>query len=331
MRIFVAGATGAVGMRLVPMLAAAGHDVVGTTRSEHKMETLRNLGAEPLVVDVLDREAVMAAVRSARPEVVVHEATSLAGMRSLRNFDEQFALTSRLRVEGTEHLVGAARAAGATRLVAQSYAGWPNERSGERVTTEADRLDPDPPRSMRRTLDAIRRLEELVCGADDLVGVVLRYGSLYGPGTSVAPGGDLVEAVRRHRLPIVGDGAGVWSWLHVDDCAAATRLAIERGPAGVYNVVDDEPAPVSDWLPDLARAIGARPPSRFPAWLGRLVLGQAGVFLMTRICGSSNAKAKRVLNWQPKYASWREGFRNGLQVELTKGNGYRSVSSRHVA
>ncbi len=312
MRVFVAGATGAVGKRLIPVLMAAGHQVVATTRSPAKTIGLRSAGAEPVVVDGLDRDAVVAAIESARPDVVVHEMTALSSMRSLRNFDEEFAVTNRLRTEGTEYLVEGARAAGARKVVVQSYAGWPSVREGSRMTTEEDPFDPAPPRTMTRTLDALRRLESIVAGASGMTGVVLRYGSLYGPGTSTAPGGEIVEAVRRRKFPVVGDGRGVWSFLHVDDAASATLLAIERGEPGVYNVVDDEPAEVREWLPDLARAIGANPPRRVPAWLGRLIIGEAGLFMMTKIRGASNAKAKRMLGWRLAYPSWRDGFRRGL-------------------
>lgn len=309
MNVFVAGATGAVGKRLVPLLVSAGHRVVGTTRTSSKMDALRAAGAEPVLLDGLDEAAVMRAVASARPDVIVHQMTALASMRSLKNFDEEFVITNRLRTAGTEYLLAAARAAGTRRFVAQSYSGWPNIREGGRVKTEEDPLDPSPPRAMAQTLAAIRRLEATVPGAPGITGMVLRYGSLYGPGTSIGPGGEVVTMVRQRKFPIVGGGAGVWSFTHIDDAAKATRLAVEQGPAGVYNIVDDEPAEVSVWLPELARAAGARPPYRLPAWLGRLVIGETGVSIMTTVRGSSNAKAKRVLGWQPVYPSWRDGFR----------------------
>lgn len=316
MKIFLVGATGAVGKRLVPMLVVSGHQLIAATRTPHRVDSLCRAGADPVVVDVLDRDAIVKAVVSTRPDVVVHQGTSLAKLRNLKKFDDEFAMTNRLRVEGTENLIAAARAAGARRLIVQSYAGWPNERSGGRVTTESDPLDATPPKAMRRTLAAIRRMEEIVLSAVDLNGIVLRYGSFYGPGTSVAPGGDIVEAIRHRKFPIVGNGAGVWSWIHIDDVACATQAAIERGPAGLYNVVDDDPAEVSTWLPYLAQAVGARPPFHLPAWLARFAIGGAGVSIMTKVRGSSNAKAKRVLGWRPMYASWREGFRRGLDVAL---------------
>ena len=308
MRVFVAGATGALGRRLVPELVARGHEVAGTTRSPAKAGALRAAGAQPVVLDVLDAGAVMTAVAAARPDVVVHEATALAGDLDLRRFEAAFAQTNRLRTEGTDHLLAAAVAAGAVRFVAQSYAGWPSARTGGPVKTEQDPLDPDPPAALRSTLDAIRHLEAAVTGAAELTGVALRYGGFYGPGTSLWAGGDHVEQIRKRRFPIVGDGGGVWSFIHIDDAAAATVAAVERGEAGVYNIVDDEPAPVREWLPVLAAAVGAPPPRHVPAWLGRLLGGDHMVAMMTEIRGSSNAKARRELGWEPRYRSWREGF-----------------------
>ncbi len=308
MRIFLAGATGAVGTSLLPQLLAAGHQVTGMTRSAGKAAGLRAAGAEPVVADGLDRDAVVAAVAAARPDAVVHQLTALAGLRSMRDFDGAFALTNRLRTEGTDHLLAGAREAGARRFVAQSYAGWPSGRTGGPVKTEDDPLDPDPVPAMRRTLAAIRRLEATVTGAEDIEGIVLRYGGLYGPGTGMAPGGDQLALVRKRRFPIVGGGGGVWSFVHVEDAAAATLAALERGAPGIYNVVDDDPAPVADWLPALAAAAGARPPRRLPRRLGRLAAGAAVTALMTEVRGASNAKARRELDWVPAHRSWREGF-----------------------
>jgi nucleoside-diphosphate-sugar epimerase len=309
MKIFVAGATGAVGSRLVPVLVDAGHAVVGMTRSPEKADALRAAGAEPVVADGLDREQVLEAVRLAEPEVVVHELTALTSKFDMRRFDRTFAMTNRLRTEGTDHLLEAARAAGTGRFVAQSFAGWPYARTGGQVKSEDDPLDPEPPKSMSATLDAIRRLESAVLGANGIEGIVLRYGGFYASDTGVAT---MLDDIRRRRFPIVGKGSGVWSFVHMDDAATATLAAIERGAPGVYNVVDDEPAPVSEWLPYLAEVIGAKPPRRVPAFVGRLAAGEAGLSLMTRIRGASNAKAKRELGWAPRYPSWREGFRNGL-------------------
>jgi nucleoside-diphosphate-sugar epimerase len=308
MRVFVAGATGALGRRLVPQLLQRGHEVVGTTRTPPKAGELRAAGAESLVLDVLDAGAVMAAVTAARPDVVVHEATALSGDLDLRRFEQAFAQTNRLRTEGTEHLLAAAIEAGAVRFVAQSYAGWPSARTGGPVKTEEDPLDPDPPAAMRSTLDAIRQLEAVVTGAAELTGVALRYGGFYGPGTSLWASGEHVEQVRKRRFPVVGDGGGVWSFIHIDDAASATVAAVERGEAGIYNVVDDEPARVAEWLPYLAQILGAPSPRHVPAWVGRLLAGEHMVAMMTEVRGSSNAKAKRELGWEPRYSSWREGF-----------------------
>ncbi len=310
--MLVAGATGVVGRRLVPLLTRRGHQVVGTTRSTGRTGLIRELGAEPVVVDPLDRTAVLRVIDSVRPDVIVHELTALASMRSLKRFDLDFAVTNQLRTVGVDNLLEAARASGAVRLVAQSFTGWPNVREGSRVKTEEDPLDAHPPASMRRTLEAIRHVERVVPEAGGIEGIVLRYGSFYGPGTAIAPRGEIVEAVRRRQFPVVGSGAGVWSFVHVDDVAVATAIAMEGGPSGIYNIVDDEPAEVSTWLPELARVIGAKPPRHVPAWLGRLVIGEAGVVMMTESRGSSNAKARRVFNWRPKYSSWREGFRQEL-------------------
>jgi 2-alkyl-3-oxoalkanoate reductase len=309
MRIFLAGATGALGSRLVPQLLAAGHEVVGTTRTEAKTKSLRELGAEPVVLDLLDEAATGEAVSRARPDVVVHQATALKGFTDLRKFDEQFAETNRLRTEGTATLLAAARAAGARRFVAQSYAGWPHARVGGPVKAEDDPLDPHPVEGMSETSAALRRLEELTLGAEGIEGIVLRYGGFYGPGTSLEEGGAYLEAVRGRKFPVVGSGAGVWSFVHIDDAAAATAAAIERGRPGIYNVVDDEPAPVAEWLPALAEAVGAKPPRHVPAWLGRLLGGEPTVVMMTEVRGASNTKAKRELGWTPAHPSWREGFR----------------------
>jgi 2-alkyl-3-oxoalkanoate reductase len=307
MRVFLAGATGAIGRRLVPQLVAAGHEVTATTTSAAKAALLRELGAAPVVVDGLDAAAVGEAVARARPDAIVHQMTALAGAPDLRRFDRTFAKTNELRTTGTEHLLAAARAAGVERFVAQGYAGWPSARTGGPVKTEDDPLDPDPAPNQRQSLEAIRFLERAVAEAP-LHGVVLRYGSFYGPGASEP----LVDLARKRRLPIVGDGGGVWSWIHLDDAAAATVAALERGAPGVYNVVDDEPAPVAEWLPAFAAAVGAKPPRRVPVWLGRLAAGEVGVRMMTEIRGASNAKARAELGWVPRWRSWREGFRHGL-------------------
>jgi nucleoside-diphosphate-sugar epimerase len=307
MKVFVAGGTGAIGRRLIPQLVAAGHDVVATTRSIKGTDQLHELGAHPAIVDGLDKDAVVEAVGRAQPEVVIHEMTALAGKMDLRHFDRWFAITNELRTRGTDYLIHAAQqAGGARRLIAQSYTGWSNMREGGAVKDEDDPLDPDPPKWMRESLAAIRHVEKTVPTAEGLEGVVLRYGSLYGPGTSVST--EITELLRKRKFPIVGDGGGVWSFVHVDDAAAATVAALDHGAPGVYNVVDDDPAPAREWLPYLAETVGGKPPRRVPAWLGRLAAGEVPVSMMTRIRGSSNAKAKRELGWEPRYKSWREGF-----------------------
>jgi 2-alkyl-3-oxoalkanoate reductase len=312
MRIFLAGATGAVGGRLVPLLLDAGHHVTGTTRSPAKAQALRAAGVEPVVADGLDRDAIVAAVVLARPDAIVHQLTALGGMTSgLRDFDGAFALTNRLRIEGTDNLLAAARQADVGSFVAQSYAGWPYARTGGPVKTENDPLDRDPVPSMSETLAAIRHLETEVTAAG---GIVLRYGGFYGPGTGMTPGGEQLEAVRKRRFPIVGDGDGVWSFVHINDAAAATLAALEHGAPGIYNVVDDDPAPVRDWLPQLAAVAGAKPPRRLPRWLARIAAGEGLAMMMTESRGASNAKAKRELEWRPAYGSWREGFRAALSA-----------------
>ena len=311
MNVFVAGASGVVGRRLVPRLIEEGHAVTGMTRSAERARQLEALGARPVVADALDRDGVREAVLEARPEVVSHQLTAISSLNP-RRLDRDFEMTNRLRTVGADNLVAAAREAGARRLIAQSFTGWPYAREGGPVKTEEDPLDPDPPAAARETLAAIRHLEETVTAAEGIEGLALRYGALYGPGTSLGAGGDQVEAVRRGRFPIVGAGTGVWSFVHVDDAAEAAVAALTRGAPGIYNVVDDEPAPVSEWLPALADAVGARPPRRVPSWLGRLAIGDFGVSLMTQNRGASNEKAKRELGWDPRWPSWREGFREGL-------------------
>ncbi len=316
MRVFVAGASGAIGGRLVPMLMGAGHAVVAMTRTADKADAIRASGAEPVLADALDADSVGAAVRAAEPEAVVHQLTALSSMTgNPRKFAEDFALTNRLRTEGTDHLLAAARAAGARRFVAQSYAGWPYAREGGPVKSEDDPLDPDPPAAARDALDAMRYLDRVVLGAEGIEGVVLRYGGFYGPGTGIARGEEsaLIEPIRKRRFPVVGGGTGVWSFVHIDDAARATLAALDRGAPGIYNVVDDDPAPVSEWLPALADAIGAKPPRRVPTWIGRLAGGEMAVTLMTQVRGASNAKAKRELGWQPEHPSWREGFPAALR------------------
>jgi nucleoside-diphosphate-sugar epimerase len=309
MKIFLAGATGAVGKALVPMLVARGHEVYGTTRSASKSGLLTELGAQPVVVDALDRDAVTKAVAGVGPEVVVHQLTAIDNDSSFRNPDKDFSVTNRLRTEGLDTLLHAAVEAGARRFVAQSFTGWPNEHRGGWVKTEDDPLEPNPIAGMRETLAAIRHVETAMTGATTIEGIALRYGYFYGPGNALGPAGRIVTMIRARQLPIVGGGTGTWSFLHIHDAATATVAAVEAQVTGVYNIADDEPAPVNVWLPYLAELLGAKPPMRVPAWLGRLLAGGPIVEQMTVNRGSSNAKARRDLGWQPSYLTWREGFR----------------------
>jgi len=308
MRILVAGATGALGRHLVPRLIAAGHQVIGTTRHPAKVDMIRQLGGEPAVVDALDEAKVRQVVRSVRPEVIVHEMTDLSGAADLRHFDQVFATSNRLRTTGLDHLLAAARETAVTRIVAQSYCGWPYAREGSAVKSETDLLDPHPPREFRRSLDAIRYLEGHVTRGSDLEGVVLRYGAFYGVDTGLFDRLFVDQIAKRHA-PVIGSGEGWWSFVHIEDAADATALAVERGrPGAIYNIVDDEPAQVRDWLPFLAELVGAKPPRHVPAWLGRIVAGQHLVLMMTEVRAGSNAKAKHELRWQLKHPSWRRGF-----------------------
>ncbi len=313
MKVFVAGGSGAMGRRLVPQLVAGGYQVVAMTRDESKASWLRRIGAQPVVADALDREAVARVLKASEPEVVVHQLSGLTGVKSFKNFDKEFALTNRLRTEGTDYLLDAARATGVRQIVAQSYGNWNYERTGSAVKTEQDPFDPDPPANQVKSLQAIRYIEDAVLNADGIDGIALRYGNFYGPGTSFdLGGGSIVAQVRKRQFPIVGDGAGIWAFVHIDDAAAAAVAAIAHARRGVYNVADDEPVPVSKWLPELAAAVGARPPRHVPTWLGRLAAGEVGVSMMTQIRGISSAKAKAELGWAPRYRTYREGFRNGL-------------------
>jgi nucleoside-diphosphate-sugar epimerase len=301
MRVFVAGASGAIGTRLVPRLVDRGHEVIGTSRSAEKAEHIRGLGAEPVALDLLDRAAVRRAVLEAAPDAIVHQATALAELTFSRNFDRTFAKTNRLRTEGTDALLVAAREARVDRFVAQSFASYRNAREGGPVKTEDDPLDPAPVAKTRESHAAMRYLEDVVTNAG---GIALRYGIFYG-----AANDGLIGPVRKRQYPIIGEGGGVASWIHLEDAAAATVLALEHDGPGIFNVVDDEPAPVREWLPVLADALGAKPPRRFPRWLARLFAGEAAVVMGTEARGASNARAKRELGWELRYPSWREGFR----------------------
>ena len=307
MRVFVAGATGAIGRQLVPRLVDAGHEVYGMTRSESKQAMLYELGAVPVVADALDPDQVAEAVGRSRPEVIVHQLTAIPEALDMRHPDRAFELTNRLRTEGTDHLLSAGQAVGVRRFVAQSniaaYA-----RTGAAVKSEEDPVDASLTGVMRANVAAIGHLEEAVLGASWTEGIVLRYGWFYGPGTSMAPGEESYELVRKRKFPLVGDGGGVWSFIHVADAADATVSAIEHGSRGIYNVVDDDPAAVAEWLPALAERLGAKKPMRVPRFIGRLFAGEFGVVLMTELRGASNAKAKRELAWRPAHPSWRDGF-----------------------
>jgi nucleoside-diphosphate-sugar epimerase len=307
MRVFVAGATGAIGKQLVPRLIMAGHEVHGMTRSESKQAMLHELGAVPVVADALDPDQVAEAVGRARPDVIVHQATALADAGFSRSLDRTFAQTNRIRTEGTDTLLSAGQAVGVRRFVAQSFFAT-YARTGGPVKSEEDPFDHSPAREMGETVAAIRHLEHAVLGARWTEGIVLRYGGFYGPGTSLAPGAQQAELVRRRMFPLVGDGGGVWSYIHIVDAAEATVAALERGSRGAYNIVDDEPAPVAEWLPALAQELGAKKPMRVPRFVGRLFAGEAGVVMMTELRGASNAKAKRELVWRPAHPTWRQGF-----------------------
>jgi 2-alkyl-3-oxoalkanoate reductase len=300
MRVFVAGASGAIGTRLVPQLINAGHQVIGTSRSPANAERVRALGAEAIALDLLDARAVRKAVLAAEPDAIIHQATALADVRLSRSLDRGFAQTNRLRTQGTDALLAAAREAGVRRFIAQSFASYRYARQGGPVKTEDDPLDPTPPPATRETNAAMRYLDQAVTGAG---GIALRYGGFYG-----AANDGLVGPVRKRQFPIVGDGGGVFSFIHLDDAAAATVLALQHQGPAIYNIVDDEPAPVREWLPVLAGVLGARPPRHVPRWLARLVAGDAAVIMGTESRGASNAKAKRELGWTLRYPSWRQGF-----------------------
>jgi nucleoside-diphosphate-sugar epimerase len=300
MRVFVAGASGALGSRLVPQLIEAGHEVIGTHTSPTSAHLLRELGAEPLRVDLLDARAVRKAVLDSLPDAIVHQATALANVKFGRNLDKTFVTTNRLRTDGTDALLAAAREAGVRRFVAQSAFFYRYARQGGPVKTEADPLDETPPPNTGRSAAAITYLEK---ATTDFGGIALRYGGFYGAANDA-----LIDPVRKRQFPIVGDGGGIFSWLHLDDGAAATVLALEHTGPAIYNIVDDDPAPLRDWLPVLADALGAKPPRHAPTWLARLIAGPAAVVMGTQMRGAANAKAKRELGWTPRYPSWRLGF-----------------------
>jgi nucleoside-diphosphate-sugar epimerase len=312
MKVLVAGATGGLGRSLVPQLIAAGHDVTGMIRSESGAAGLRADGAGVVLADGLDADAVMAAVDSVRPEVVVHQMTALKGGIDFKRFDQSFAMTNRLRTEGTDNLLAASQAAGVRRFVVQSYAGWNLQHGGSATKTEADPLDPDPVPAQRESMAGIKHLESVVTNADGIEGIVLRYASFYGPTGAIGKGGEIVELIQKRKFPLIGNGTGVWSFIHYDDAADATVKAIESGATGIYQIADDDPAQVAVWLPEFARILGAKAPLHIPTWLGRLAVGDTGVAAFTEIRGVDNTLAKATFDWQPGYTSWREGFRKGL-------------------
>ena len=307
MHVYIAGGTGAIGQRLVPQLVARGHRVTSTTRDARKIELIEGMGAEAVVVDALDSAAVGESVAKAEPDAVVHQLSALSGKLDVKHFDRSFAMTNRLRTEGLDHLIAAAQASGVPHVVTQSYTGWPNIRSGDWVKDEEDPLDPEPPRAQRETLEGIRYLED---ATQKVGGTVLRYGGFYGDATNA-----MVPVIRKRQFPLAGGGTGYTSFVHLDDAASATVLALEKGTRGVFNIVDDEPAPASEWLPYLAECVGAKPPMRLPLWVARLAGGEVAVSMLTRTRGSSNARAKRELGWELRWPSWRQGFKDGLGLE----------------
>jgi nucleoside-diphosphate-sugar epimerase len=307
MHVYIAGGTGAIGQRLVPQLVTRGHRVTSTTRDPGKIELIDGMGAEAVVVDALDSAAVGESVAKAEPDAVVHQLSALSGKLDVKHFDRSFAMTNRLRTEGLDHLIAAAQASGVPHVVTQSYTGWPNIRSGSWVKDEEDPLDPEPPRAQRETLEGIRYLEDATQKVD---GTVLRYGGFYGDATNA-----MVPVIRKRQFPLAGGGTGYTSFVHLDDAASATVLALEKGVRGVFNIVDDEPAPASEWLPYLAECVGAKPPMRLPLWVARLAGGEVAVSMSTRTRGSSNARAKRELGWELRWPSWRQGFKDGLGLE----------------
>ena len=300
MRVFVAGASGALGRRLVPQLINAGHEVIGTHHSPSSAELLRTLGAKAVPLDLLDAAAVRTAVLESEPEAIVHQATALANAKFSRSLDKTFVETNQLRTKGTDALLAAARETGVRRFVAQSFASYRYVRAGGPIKTEDDPLDPTPAPNTQQTSAAMAYLDQAVT---DFGGIALRYGGFYGD-----PNDGWAELVRKRWFPIIGDGGGMISWIHLEDAAAATVLALDHEDPAIYNIVDDEPAPVREWLPVLAKAVGAKPPRRLPTWLARLLVGEAAVVMGTEVPGASNAKAKRELGWTLRYPSWRTGF-----------------------
>ncbi len=313
MKVFLAGSTGVIGRCLLPLLVENGHEVAALVRSPDKARQVEAFGAHAIVANALDRDELTSAVKQAEPEVVIHQLTGLANaVWNFNKFDKEFALTNRFRSETADTLLSAARLVHARRFIAQSFCGWPFAREGGPIKTEQDPLDPHPPSSFAQSFAAIRHVEQAVTDGTDIEAFALRYGLLYGPGTAIAKDGMIVDLVRKRQFPIAGNGGGIWSFIHVQDAAQVTAVAVSRGTPGTYNIVDDEPAPVSSWLPFLANVVGAKPPYQVPTWLARFMIGEGGVSMMTQVRGGSNAKAKREFGWQLIYPTWRIGFAKEL-------------------
>lgn len=312
MKILLAGASGAIGQALIPLLVEQRHEVYGAFRNPAHTDLVQRLGATPILFDAHDATAVGKAFSEIKPQAVIDELTAIPARIDLRHFDRDFALTNQLRTEGTRNLTTAAANAGVERFIAQSFAGWPYARKGIRLKTEEDEFDSAPPPQLKNTLDAQRTLEATVLREPKFTGIVLRYGPLYGPHTSIALDGTFVEDLRQHKIPLIGQGTGVWSFVHIHDAATATVAALTLAERGIYNIVDDEPALVSEWLPFLAECVGAKPPAHIPNLVARALVGEHAVALMNDIRGVSNEKAKRDLGWTLKWPSWRQGFREAL-------------------
>ena len=315
MKIFILGSTGVIGRHLVPLLVSEGHEVTALVRSSGRIIEAEKMGAKGVAAEVFNEEELTAVIKKIEPEIIIHQLTALAKVTgNFRKFDAEFEMTNRFRTEVTDTLLKAAELTGVRRFIAQSFCGWPFTREGGLVKTEEDPLDSDPPASFSRTLNAIKHLENAVLKSDKVEALALRYGMFYGPGTAIAKDGAIINLIRNHNFPIIGDGGGIWSFIHVRDAAGATMKAVSKGEPGIYNIVDDEPAPVSTWLPYLADVLEVKPPRKIPLWVGSILLGEAGVSMMTKIRGGSNAKAKHNLGWEPVYATWRDGFVSGLEL-----------------
>jgi nucleoside-diphosphate-sugar epimerase len=313
MKIFVLGSTGVIGKNLIPLLVDRKNEVSALVRSSGKVKVVEDMGAKAVIADVFNKEALARVIKKAEPEVIIHQLTALATFTgNFKKFDKEFELTNRFRTEVADTLLNLAKDIGTKRVIVQSFCGWPFARVGGPLKTEEDPLDTKPPSSFTRSLEAIKHLEKAVKESEKVEALALRYGFFYGPGTSIAKDSSMVELIRRNRLPVVGNGAGIWSFLHIRDAARATVAALTNGSPGIYNVVDDEPARVSEWLPFLAKVLGVKPPSKVPVWLAKILIGEGGVSMMTKIRGASNAKAKNELKWEPIYPSWRQGFAEGL-------------------